>query len=536
MSGVLIADLSAAGALTGTEPVPIGSPATKTTVDAIAARAVASGSAAAASHNHAASAITSGTMATARLGSGTADATTFLRGDQTWATPSGGGVSDGDKGDIVVSGSGATWTIDALAVDASKLATNAVQSVKIVAGAVTDAKLRDSAGLSIIGRSASSTGAVADITAAADGDVLRRSGTTLGFGAIPIASVTGNLPVSQLNSGTGASGTTFWRGDGTWATPSGGGGGSPGGSSGQVQWNNAGAFAGSAGLTMDASNVTLAAYANLTAVSAPAAPSSGTTRAYGVAWAGTPFIGETKPGLPPMLSAPFTHGLRMLEIRPQSGTTISAIGVGTSNSGTVSHPQPASTNYYTQTSRIQVASAATANTTAGWRGAVPVLWRGNASGFGGFHFSIRAGVESFVSDGRLGFGLSSSTAALGAGDPSANLADWVGVEKGTADTNWFFSRRTGSGTASRVDLGTAVAASQLLEMHIACDANGSELRVLVDIFNNTTGARTTLLNTTYSTDIPANTTFLAPRYEGRTGAAATAQSMVTAYAWAVGGA
>lgn len=44
--------------------------------------------------DHSASKITSGTIGTARLGSGTANSTTYLRGDQTWATVSGGGGAD----------------------------------------------------------------------------------------------------------------------------------------------------------------------------------------------------------------------------------------------------------------------------------------------------------------------------------------------------------------------------------------------------------------------------------------------------------
>ncbi len=75
--------------------------------------------------------------------------------------------------------------------------TAAIEAGVVPNDSITDAKLRNSAALSVIGRSANSSGDPADIAAGSDGDVLRRSGTSLGFGSIPVASVTGAAPLAS---------------------------------------------------------------------------------------------------------------------------------------------------------------------------------------------------------------------------------------------------------------------------------------------------------------------------------------------------
>ena len=82
-----------------------------------------------------------------------------------------------------------TTAAPTVAVADNEVTTAKIADASSTTTGVTNAKMRHSAALSVIGRTSNTDGAPADIAAANDGEVFRRSGTAVGFGTVATAGI-----------------------------------------------------------------------------------------------------------------------------------------------------------------------------------------------------------------------------------------------------------------------------------------------------------------------------------------------------------
>jgi hypothetical protein len=366
-----------------------------------------------------------------------------------------------------------------------------VGTTQIADEAVTFAKMANVATNTLLGRATAGTGDVEALTAAQATALLDNFTTSL-KGTVP---------------GSGGGTTNFLRADGTWAAPP-GGGGSPGGSSGQVQWNSASAFAGASGLTINGTGEpVLPRFLDVSEMTAPAAPAADTIRLYAEDMAGQSALMLARATGEPCQVQYGIGGRRFGWALPSTGTALNSTGSVTA-SGTLAHPAIASTTLLTYMRRGTFTPSAAVNAVAGFRNGEGQLLRGSVARKGGFEFWLRFATVATNTECAAFFGIASSLSTnLSDPDPGANRQDAFGIARrggAPGETNWQFVRRAGTGTAVYQDLGVVFNTSggDVWDLHIYLAPNSSTFGVRCLFRPNDWSLPSVALHTTYSSSVP----------------------------------
>jgi len=297
-----------------------------------------------------------------------------------------------------------------------------------------------------------------------------------------------------------------------------GGSGSPGGTTGEIQYNDAGTFGGAANVEINGGNL------QLVSTTDPTAPSAGNIILYAKDIAGRQmpkWIGPSGVDTPIQPNIMFNQ---VSVIGPGGGTTVGVLGCTVTSVGTISNPNIATTNLKTQTRRIVNTSAGTAGSLASTRIASLECWRGNAAGRGGFFIVARFGLTTLQAGMRMFIGLTdtATTAPTNIDPTTSTTPGKIGMAINSNTGNWNLIHNITGTAPTVIALGATfpVNNTDLLEMILFAKPNDTV--ITYRITNLSTSAQT---SGTLSTNLPSTTTLL-----GRT-CWATNNATAAAVAW-----
>lgn len=288
----------------------------------------------------------------------------------------------------------------------------------------------------------------------------------------------------------------------------GGGSGSPAGNTNEVQYNNAGAFAGAVNVEIHAGDL------NLQAQPSPTSPTAG-VKLFCKNLANRMFPAFVGPsGMDATLQSNLGRNKTGVWNPPGNATTVPGVfGMpALTVVGTATARNCATTTFFTRLRRLGYVSAATAGSLVSVRTAVAQYTIGTGAGLGGFTLMWRFGCSdaATVAGARQFVGLSATTSAPTNVEPST-LINVIGIGHGTADSNLKLYRG-GSAAQTPLDLGVNFPGNTLsVDMYELClfaSANNGDVGYRVERLNTGHVAEGVLTAATPGTQLPANTTLL----------------------------
>lgn len=381
-------------------------------------------------------------------------------------------LSNSDKGDITVSGSpvGSTWTIDNSAVTYAKM-----QNVS------TNNRL--------LGRSTAGSGVVEEITVG--------SGLSLSAGTLTSS-----------------------------ATPS--------GSTGQIQYNNASAFAGAANVKINSDNLELVK-PSTEPTTAPANSIIMYAKDFGqrdlpafVDSSGWSTNLQTCIARNKFTQLNFNSGTNTAPINFGLVYTATTVGGAGTQGGLVSI---GTTSLLAGSKRQSFITAATAGSTSGWRASAAQCWRGNSTNRGGFFVVWKFGMgdtTSVLQAATLFVGLNDSTAAPATTvwqnpitTTDATMRNQIGLCLDGTSLVYKIAHRNGTTAATSISTGITANITDIIEFCLYCAPNDTTVYYYMKVYADS-GSNTELSGNIGTTNIPPNTTLFVPHMWRSNNVSATA--------------